>query len=257
MNEKKVLELRISYLRYKISKLPRGWLGTYKNIPVVVLSFIPDNPAIKGRNQKRYRLSSKNGIYYKEKLHERAIAETKLQELMTEWRMSYIGEPETIEFPLKRNRFCGILTKQFMEANPNQNSYENKNPQFYKGQTFRSKNELLSIQTIESMGFMWKTEIKIQVGKFVFYPDVVFYVDYIDKPIALELDGMMDKDDYYEHAEDRRAKYIKAGMVENKDVIFFRLNNEYDFNVEDLRTLILAAIERNVADILSNTNFYV
>ena len=198
---------------------------------------------------RRYYLSTKRGQSYKNRLEERIAAEAELTKLLAEWHMNYIGEPEVIKFPLSKTRFCGIQTRQFMESEPNQNKYQAKNPIVYKGQTLRSKNELLAVKEIEKFGFIWKTEICFRFGKYTFYPDVVFYVPYIDKPIALELDGMMDADDYYDHAEDRRRKYIRAGFEENKDVIFLRLNNEYVFPSEDLNTLIRIAIERSIADL--------
>ena len=257
MNEKKVLQLRISCLIHKIRKLPRGWIGEFRGRDVAVITYDPKNPKVTYKSSRRYTLTSKWGIYYKDGLTRRIIAEAELEKLNAEWKSNYRGAPEIIEIPLKRTRFLGILPNQFFEAKPNQNTYKIKNPIPYKGQILRSKNELLTIQAIESMGFMWKTEIEIRFGKYLFYPDVTFYVDYIDKVIALELDGMMEKDEYYEHAEERRAKYIKAGFVENKDVIFFRISNENDFNLEDLKAMIKSAIERNAADILSGKEFYV
>lgn len=249
MNERLVLQLRISYLHYKLQGIPRGWVGTYLNKPVIVIYSDPQNPKVTIKSMRRYRLSTKRGQSYKSKLEERAKKEAELTELLSEWHMTYAGEPEIIPFPLYKNRFCGIKTSQYREAVPNQNSYTPKNPIIYKGQTLRSKNELLAIKEVEAMGFEWKTEICFRFGKYTFYPDVVFYVPYIDKPIALELDGMMDNDSYYEHAEERRRKYIRCGFEENKDVVFFRLNNEYDFSSEDLKTLIKIAIERSAEDL--------
>ena len=257
MNEKKVLQLKISYLKYKIRNLPRGWIGTNRDLDRIVINYDPKNPKVSNKSRRRYCLTTKRGIYYKDGITKRKIAEAELDMLNAEWKSNYRGAPEIIEFPLKRTRFLGILPNQFFEAKPNQNTYKIKNPIPYKGQILRSKNELLTVQAIESMGFMWKTEILIQLGKYFFYPDIVFYVPYIDKVIAVELDGMMEKDDYYEHAEERRAKYIKAGLVENRDVIFFRISNENDFDLEDLKAMIKSAIERNAADISTDSNFYV
>lgn len=250
MKEKTILNLKISYLEHLIKRLPRGWIGRYRGQEKVIITYDPQKPKVTYISKRRYGLNTKKGHYYCNGVEERIKAEANLKKLMAEWQMNYIGAPEVIEFPLRKIRFSWITKEQFMKAEPNQNPYEIEHPIPYKGQTLRSKNELLSVQAIESMGFMWKTEISIKCGKYSFYPDVVFYVPYIDKVISLELDGMMEKDDYYEHAEERRAKYIKAGLVENKDVIFFRLNNKYDFNMEDLISLIETAIERNAADIL-------
>ena len=249
MNERTVLQLRISYLQHNLRKLPNGWIGTYNNRAVVIINFDPDKPQINNHSRRRYLLSSKKGVFYNGKLEERVITEAQLNSLLVVWRKDYEGDPEIISFPLMKNRFCGIQTNQFMESAPNQNKYKAKNPIPYKGQILRSKNELLAIKQIEEMGFIWKTEICFRFGKYTFCPDVVFYVPYIDKPIALELDGMMDADDFYEHAEERRHKYIRAGFEENKDVIFLRINNEYDFPIEDLKTLIETAIERSIADL--------
>lgn len=249
MNEKMVLQLRISYLSYRIERLPRGWFSTINGRKYTVIAYEPDNPKVGVRNTRRYLFSTRKGDSYRRKVIERISAEAELTKLLAEWHMNYIGDPEIIKFPLSKTRFCGIQTRQFMNSESNQNKYQPRNPIIYKGQTLRSKNELLAVKEVEALGFMWKTEICFRFGKYTFYPDVVFYVPYIDKPIALELDGMMDEDDYYDHAEDRRRKYIRAGFEENKDVIFLRLNNEYYFPSEDLKTLIRIAIERSIADL--------
>lgn len=249
MNEKMVLQLRISYLQYRLKELPKGWIGTYKKREVAIITYDSKNPKVTSYSMRRYFLRTRRGKSYKVLLEERIKAEAEMDKLLARWHMNYIGEPEVIKFPLSKTRFCGIQTRQFMESEPNQNKYQAKNPIIYKGQTLRSKNELLAVKEIEEFGFIWKTEICFRFGKYTFYPDVVFYVPYIDKPIALELDGMMDADDYYDHAEDRRRKYIRAGFEENKDVIFLRLNNEYVFPSEDLNTLIRIAIERSIADL--------
>ena len=249
MNEKMVLQLRISYLSYRIERLPRGWFSTINGRKYTVIAYEPDNPKVGVRNTRRYLFSTRKGDSYRRKVIERISAEAELTKLLAEWHMNYIVEPEIINFPISKTRFCGIQTRQFMNSESNQNKYQPRNPIIYKGQTLRSKNELLAVKEVEALGFMWKTEICFRFGKYTFYPDVVFYVPYIDKPIALELDGMMDEDGYYDHAEDRRRKYIRAGFEENKDVIFLRLNNEYYFPSEDLKTLIRIAIERSIADL--------
>ena len=250
MNDRKVLNLKISYLKHRIKSLPRGWIGSYQGNKKVIITYDPNNSKVTYTSKRRYSLNTKKGVFYSTGVLERIKAEARLEKLKAEWKMNFIGEPETIEFPLRKYRFDWVNRQQFADAVPNQNTkYKNTTPIIYKDQTLRSKNELIAIQEIEKMGFEWKTEILIKVGIYVFCPDVVFYVPYIDKVIILELDGKMDKDDYRERAEERRKKYIKAGFVENRDVLFFRFNNEYDFDLEDFRQLINQAIERSAADI--------
>ena len=64
MNERTVLQLRISYLQHNLKKLPNGWIGTYNNRAVVIINFDPDKPQINNHSRRRYLLSSKKGIFY-------------------------------------------------------------------------------------------------------------------------------------------------------------------------------------------------
>lgn len=247
MNEKTILNLKIAYIKYRISRLPKGWIGTYRNRQVVYIIRDPDDPKVSNIRRRRLFTNTRRGLYYKNRIEEYQYEVRKYKELIAEWKKNYIGEPEIIRFPLNRFDYTGITSEQFFNSRPNQNSYEIKHPIHYKGQTLRSKNELLTVQLIEEMGFEWKTEIMIKRGKYYFYPDVAFYVPYIDKVIALELDGMMEDDEYYSKAEERRGNYIRSGFIENKDVIFFRLVDNNSFNLEDLKAMIESAIERNIA----------
>jgi len=69
----------------------------------------------------------------------------------------------------------------------------------------------------------------------------------------LEIDGMMDNEEYSYKANKRKLNYYKAGLIEFKDVIFFRLTGDNDFDIDSLTRLIEFSIEVNAIDIKNNT----
>lgn len=253
MESREVLQLRISYLRHIMGTLPNGWIGNYRDRPAVYLIHDPDNPDISNTNKRHYYIHTSKGKRYKQLIEQRIKYQVEYEYLMKRWRSIYIGDPDIKKFPLDKYRHSGILPSFFMRARPNQNTKENKHPIAYKGQYLRSKNELLSVKQIENMGFMWKTEVEFIVKGIKFYPDALFYVPFIEKVIALEIDGMMDDEEYSYKANKRKLNYYKAGLIEFKDVIFFRLTGNNDFDIDSLTRLIEFSIEVNAIDIKNNT----
>ena len=172
--------------------------------------------------------------------------------LMAQWKSMFVDEPVIIPFPLNNEESLIITPSAFYAASPNQNPKENKTPITYKGQILRSKNELLAVQEIERMGFEWKTEIMLFINGQTLYPDVTFFVPYINKVIALETDGMMGDESYEYKSHRRRNKYFKAGFNEFDDVIFFRITNYYEFDASKFRKLIEISCEINATAIIES-----
>ena len=126
----------------------------------------------------------------------------------------------------------------------------------YKGQHFRSKNEIIACQIIEEMGYQFKTEVEIRdvamdrktgnMREVLLFPDVSFLVPEINKIVMLEIDGAMDNDDYRVKAEMRRKNYIESGFEEGKDVLFYRISSGGGIDADTLREIIEHGIVRNL-----------
>ena len=162
----------------------------------------------------------------------------------------YTTAPRKIEFPLiKRRR--DLLTREFFEeAAPNQNSYENEEPYEFKGQLFRSKNEVIAAQVIDELGYEFKTEIKVVFDKFSYIcPDLTFYVPEADKVILLEIDGAIENEFYETKSYKTTAKLVVNGYVEGKDFVVVRVCRGNDIDPEQIRKMILSAIDASIDDI--------
>lgn len=254
MESKDMLQLEISYLLNLIKPLPKGWIGEANNRETVFIYSDPDDPTVSRTRRKQYYTDSKNGAYYKPKINKYIMAVQEYKKLMCKWKQTYAGKPKIIDFPINPQIITGIPSSFFNKAVPNQNPHPIKYPIDYKGQILRSKNELLAIQTIESMGFEWKTEVAIRTENDAFFPDAIFNVPYIQKAIALEIDGMMDDQSYFDKAQNRKDRYIEAGFQELKDIIIFRPKNRYDFDAASLKRLIEVTIDINASEIISRMN---
>lgn len=94
-------------------------------------------------------------------------------------------------------------------------------------------------------------EIEIKINEYLsFYPDVTFFIPEMDKPVAIELDGAVDNQDYYIKAENRKRQYLLNGFTELRDIIFFRIINPYQFDCDQLEALIVGSLVVNSNNII-------
>ena len=120
----------------------------------------------------------------------------------------------------------------------------------YNGRELRSKNELIVCTNLDSWGYEYKVEIDLSPDSFTqLYPDAAFYVPELEKPIAVETDGALDKPDYMDKSERRKFDYLNSGYTEFKDIVFFRITDKSQFDSQRFRDLITAAIFCNLSDI--------
>ena len=69
-----------------------------------------------------------------------------------------------IEYPLRKKRRTGLTSEFFRNAKSNANPFHPEELKIeYKGQWFRSKNEMSAAQIIESMGYDFKSEVHVQI----------------------------------------------------------------------------------------------
>lgn len=247
MDYKNTIEIKLSYLEYRLSLLPKGWISIYRGRQVVYVTSDPYDETITSYNKRRFYTNTDKGIFYKNLIEEYLKLESEYKELRRLWYSTFSVDPIKIEYPLNQ-RLSGISSDYFRSAVPNQNELRVKNPISYNGQILRSKNELIAVQNIENMGFEWKSEVKLQVRNHIFYPDVVFDIPFLYKSVALEVDGMMDEESYSKKSDKRLNKYLRAGFTEFTDVLFVRSINYFDTQV--FRRLIEISIELNSAELI-------
>lgn len=231
--------------------MPHGYFGTSGGKSVIYLVYDPSDPKVDSYHRRRIVVHSREGQIYKVVIEEYLRLKEELRQLERLWNERYKFPPKEVRYPLPEAPAPLITAKMFDLAVPNQNTYENEHPILYSGQKLRSKNELIGFQTLEKMGFEVKTEVRIRRGESTFFPDALFKVPEFDKGIGLEIDGAMDKDDYFGSAEERRKKYIRNGFREGIDVLFFRICGRHDFDLERFELQLDAVLESNAKMILS------
>ncbi|MBP5180538.1 MAG: hypothetical protein J6127_04515 [Clostridiales bacterium] len=236
-------------------KLPHGRPENHRGRPVIAVTYDPNDKTVTPKHTKRYVITTKEGRLYEKLTREAEQIRHTLAELEYEWNSTYRHEPVNIKFPLHKKSYTGITKDEFMNGKPNQNKREFDNEIFYNGQRLRSKNEIVVCQAFEKMGYEYKAELLIQRDEFYsFAPDLTYYIKELEKPVALEIDGAMDKDGYFEKATDRKKYYVKKGFKEFKDVVFFRLNDGRSFDYDRLEAIINATILANLNDIILSNN---
>lgn len=246
-------QLRLSYLKHKMNEYPRCNYGEYSGRKVIYVLYDPTDKSINSRNRKRYFTDTPKGKLYSKLYSELLKLESEYKRLMNEWELLYKDRPELITFPIKRSSPILLSTGFFRSAGENRNDYPNEDPIVYGEKKLRSKNELIAIQVLESMGYECKTEVVIW-GKRNFYPDVLFLANEVDRAIGVELDGGMDMPGYRAKALKRQSDYLEAGFKEYKDMIFYRLWDGSEFDVAEFKKMVEIAVEMNAAEIINSRN---
>jgi len=244
-------ELLIAFYRDRWNRLPHGYFGTHRNHSVVYVTYDPNDTNITPRNKRILNLSSKDGQLFCRLVKEALEIENTINMLMNDWNAIYKSSPRNLTFPLRRNSASPLTAKFYREADSNCNSFPNKNIIDYHGHQLRSKNELILCKTLDRFGYDYKVEIEIKIDKFTtLYPDVTFYAPEMDKPIAIELDGAIDDQDYYTKSEQRKRQYLMHGFTELRDIIFFRNIDPYTIDIEQLEALIFGSLIVNIKSII-------
>lgn len=250
MNDIKNNELKISYLKDKISKLPHGSFVPIRGLLYVVVTYDPFEPAVNSKNRRRYRITSNKGRFYTPLIEEYIKLKKELNELEYRWNLIYRFPPRQIEYPLKKRKYSIFDGDFFDNAVSNSNGLPVEHPIEYKGMIFRSKNELLTCQLIESKGYKVKVEPLVGSSFDTLFPDIVFKVPEQYKCIGLEIDGALDREQYAYKSRNRRKGYLEKGFQIGKDIVFLDLADPHSFYPELFETQIRLAVEASLDDIV-------
>lgn len=244
-------QLRIAYLKELYSKYPHGYFGTLCGDPAIIVTYDPKDPKVTSRKRKRFRTHTKKGQEYASLISKANTIKCLLDKMLNEWNSIYRDPPFDIKMPIKRTRKQVLSREFFKNAKGNQNPKEQERPIYYKGNTFRSKNDLINFIIVEEMGYECKYEVRILLPGMSnpIYPDAMIYAPEVDAVLCMEIDGAMDDPDYMDRSENKRKKYIRNGFVENKDVIYVRLWKGNEIDVEGLRAHIMFALENQARDV--------
>ena len=250
MESRRQDELKMSYLREKISQLPHGKIYSVNGRLAVSIFYDPTDSAISTYNRKRYYLTSERGRFYKPLIDEYICLSDELKRLEKQWNFIYRIAPRRIQYPLNKRRYSMFDGDFFDRAVSNSNGRRAEHPIAYKGMILRSKNELIACQQVEKMGLEFKTEPMVGEGFDALYPDLIIRVPEQIKCIGLEIEGALDKERYSYKSRNRRKGYLDLGFQIGKDIVFLDIADPHQFYSELLDTQIRLAIEASLDDII-------
>ena len=246
-------EIKISYLKYRIRNMIHGYFGKRGGHNVVYITYDPTNRSIKPDHKRILRIDTEEGRIAAEAVTEYIEKKAELQYLMELWNATYCREPREIQYPLRKVRKNIFNSQYFKDAKPNMNDYKREELKIeYKGQWFRSKNEMSAAQIINEMGYKFKSEIHVALAHsdLDHFPDVSFDVEELDLMMMAEIDGKLDKGNYRLKSMERQYGYFDDGFREFKDIVFMRLSDPTVFDPEHFKMLVYAAIEANIDDVI-------
>ena len=250
MESRRSHELRMSYIKEQMNRLPHGSFGSVHGRATVKVSYDPFDPSVTAYHYKRYFLDSPKGQFYRPLIKEYLRYEAELKRLEAEWNLIYKIPPRKISYPLKKRRQTIFDGDFFEKAESNMNGRKVENPVPYKGMRLRSKNEMIGVQIMEKFGLEYKVEPKVGNGFNELYPDILFNIPTQCRCAGIEIDGAIENEQYSYKSRNRRASYLRLGLMPGKDVIFLDIASPSDFYGELFETMVKLAIEAGLDDII-------
>lgn len=244
-------ELKISYLKHRLKNMPHGTWGVKRGKRVINITFDPMDPGVDSYHKKTINLDSKQGQLLQPIIEEAMKLQNELENMEALWRQTYWVEPREITYPLRRVRQPAIDPEFFRNAQINANTYKQEALKItYKGQKFRTKNEMSAAQVVEAMGYEFKSEIHVAGKQYDHYPDVTMLIPELEMALMSEIDGAMERSNYKIKSIQRQYEYFEEQFREFKDIVFLRMVDSQVFDPEEYRSLIRFAIETNIDDII-------
>ena len=256
---KEYLALKINYCRQQLGMLPN--IQVQKNDD-------PDSPMNRVIvNGHRYRVTSKNGLYYSELLKKREYFERQLQVCQTIWYNNFKGEPSKDCVALKVNRIIYvdtdkpiIMNKEYFDSLENDADYSYPKPDNYQfnGIKYRSAAEREIAIFYTEMGIPFKYEPKVMLKGLVkaIHPDFVTYFEELDTCKFHEHFGMKNYADYCKTSKIKFSNFANAGLVQDLDIIFTNSTDNTSFDPRHLSAKLNAAIYGTICMSKPLTDFH-
>ena len=231
--------------------MPHGYWGEKRGKRVINITYDPMDPEVDSYHKKTITLDSKQGQLLQPIIEEAMKLQNELEHLEALWRQTYWVDPREITYPLRRMRQPAIDPEFFRQAQINANTYKQEALKItYKGQKFRTKNEMSGAQVVEAMGYEFKSEIHVAGKQYDHYPDVTMLIPELEMALMSEIDGAMERSNYKIKSIQRQYEYFEEQFREFKDIVFLRMVDSQVFDPEEYRSLIKFAIETNIDDII-------
>ncbi|SCW41045.1 hypothetical protein SAMN02910456_00990 [Ruminococcaceae bacterium YRB3002] len=257
MFEPRYYELKMSYLKDRISRIPHGKVTTYRGCPVVIIDYDPFDPKVSSHNRKRYNIDSRRGAMYLAVVKEYNALTRELEQLQYQWNSLFRMPPRDIKYPLKKRRYSMFDSSFYEKAVPNSNPLPIEHPIKHKDMFLRSKNELAGCIKLDEMGYEYKVDVQVVIDERIkICPDILIHDPCQCKCISTEIDGAMDLTRYAFKATSRRMTYYSLNLQQGKDIVFYEIADAHEFDDALFESLIRSALSANLDDIIFPDGFY-
>lgn len=206
------LRARLDLIEEKLESTPIIRVGKHRNAPIIREYYV-ENGVKKHREHLLSSVASRE-LLKKAKYREGLLLSRKqiINCLVTAGGSSEsIYSQETGKFSLD---FWNALTPCSLEASTD-SSY------LHNGYRMRSRGEVMIAQVLDSLGLDYKYEPKIIVGDEAYYPDFAVWLPEFGRCFFIEFLGMLDNQNYAYKNGIKIGNYLNAGMVINRDILFY------------------------------------
>ena len=218
---KKYQQLRITYCREKLKRLPDIRCGHWKTVRGET-----DNIWIvsNGKRSECHLINSKRGQELLRLKEEADNTKRILSKLESEWSKTYNAPCESIKIRMFGNTRNKRLFDSYQER---VNPMPFDSPVKYKNELYRSKLEADFARIMDDYGIPYKYEPGIATSAATTrYPDFIIYLPWSDLIILVEINGKCEDGDYLDRTFTKMKEYLLMGWMPGINMLSFYYNDK-------------------------------
>ena len=247
----KVHAVKLEYRRLKLKEIPHGYYSVKQGKRVVVITYDPKLEKYSSRKPRVLRITSKKGKQYLDDINNYLKLKTEYDVLLSSWNDLYSFPPPKVKFPIKYlYDVHGMNSEYFERQGDYQGRYVPDNPTVSEYGVFKSKNEMMTADTLSELGIPFKYETKLYVEEAdeKINPDFLLNFYEIDRCSYLEVLGMNDKFGYAATTTVKITSYSKGKYRPGREVIYVHLYDKQNFDKTYLIGQVLSAFNCLIPD---------
>lgn len=243
----RLLQIRLNNVNKALSDYPIIKIGIHNGQKVVR---IPTSS--KYQKRKEHYVTTSKGKEYLEVFNDyKKLKEIKeqIESVLSDKMIKSDNEKEYNELPRFNGEFWNSLV-------PDSNPLEKRGSFHHKDIWMRSRSEVLTATSLDSLNLMYKYEPEVILFGKAYYPDFAVYIPELDFCFFIEVLGMADSDSYARRNEPKLFTYLHAGIRFHEEMLLIPGTENMFPSPESIRDDIISFINRACEKYRSSDSFF-
>lgn len=247
----KVLAVKIEYRRQLLEKMVHGHVTTRGGKKCFAITYDPERPSVNSRIPRYIRVDSKLGLKLSTEVNAYLSIKAEYDNLVDAWYSLYDCSPPRVVLPIVQYADPHGMNNEFFKSQKDCcGRYIPDNPTVSEHGQFKSKNEQIGADLLNSLDIPFKYEPEVYLGSIgeMINPD--FLIDFyeIDRCAYLEILGMNDKANYSINTATKINGFCRDVYRPGREVIYVILYDKHNFDEKYFVSQVLSAFNDMIPD---------